>query len=163
MDKNKIGMIAPVAVASILMLAVLAAISSTNQAFAAENKRTELTISATPNGPAKTVENEIHVPVKFSGRLTSEGSGVAGVNIVITEGNETQQYHLTNAETDSSGHYGVVHDLPDHKKTYTIQAWAYPIWLPKGYEQSSALLGASAAAAAAFGVEAGIIIKEHNV
>ena len=56
MDKNKIVIIAPVAVTGILMLAVLAAMSSTNQAFAAE-KKTEVTISATQNGPTKTEES----------------------------------------------------------------------------------------------------------
>jgi len=50
MDKNKIVMIAPVAVAGILMLAILAAVSSNNQAFAAEKKRTELTISVSKKG-----------------------------------------------------------------------------------------------------------------
>jgi hypothetical protein len=144
MDKNKIVMIAPVAVAGILMLAVLAAMSSTNQAFAAE-KKTEVTISATQNGPAKTEESGTWVPVTLSGRLTSEGSGVAGATVALycddspcdreppSGGGRTLAY----ADTDSGGHYSVGVVLEDHNhKTYKIQAFTQHI-PSEGYEYSN--------------------------
>jgi len=127
MDKNKIVMIAPVAVAGILMLAVLAAISSTNQVFAAEKKRTELTISATPSGPAKTEEingfSQKWVPVTISGRLTSEGSGVAGAYVVVNC-LPSEEGECGSANTDSGGHYSVTASLnaTEPKSTHTIQA-----------------------------------------
>jgi hypothetical protein len=145
MDKSKIVMIAPVTVAAILMLAVLAAISSTNQVFAAE-KKTEVTISATQNGPAKTEENnETWVPVTLSGRLTSEGSGVAGATVALycddspcdreppSGGGRTLAY----ADTDSGGHYSVGVVLEDHNhKTHKIQAFTQHI-PSEGYEYSN--------------------------
>jgi hypothetical protein len=138
MDKNKIVMIAPVAVAGILMFAVLAAISSTNQIFAAEKKRTELTLSVSPSGPAKTEENnetkETHteVPVTISGRLTSEGSGVAGATIFIGSGEE----EINTTDTDSGGHYSIATEFPDHNSEHTIHAHTYHI--PSDYEESNA-------------------------
>ncbi len=132
-------MIAPVAIAGILIMAILAAISSTNQAFAADKKRTELTISASSTGgPAKTQEgNETHeaytdIPVKFSGRLTSEGSGVAGATIIINcDGEE-----FNTVDTDSGGHYSVGGELRDHGRTYEIDAWTQHI--SSDYNESSA-------------------------
>src|SRR5215831_4369391 len=124
MDKNKIVMIAPVAVAGILMMAVLAAISSTDQTFAAEKKRTELTISVSKNGPAKTEEingfSQKWVPVTISGRLTSDGSGVAGAHVVVN----CDEEECDSADTDSGGHYSVTASLnaTEPKSTHTIQA-----------------------------------------
>jgi len=132
MDTNKIVMIAPVAVAGILMLAVLAAMSSTNQALAAEKKRTELTISATQTGPAKNEANETKENVKFSGRLTSEGSGVAGATIAI----ECDGRECRSADTDNGGHYSVGAELPDHGTKYEIEALTEHI--PSDYENSNA-------------------------
>jgi len=123
MDKNKIVMIVH-AVAGILMLAILAMISSTNQAFAAEKKRTELTISATQKGPAKTEEingfSQKWVPVTISGRLTSDGSGVAGAHVVVN----CDEEECDSADTDSGGHYSVTASLnaTEPKSTHTIQA-----------------------------------------
>ncbi len=48
MNKNKIAMVAPIAVAVILILTVLAAISSTNQAFA-QKKTCALTLNVSPD------------------------------------------------------------------------------------------------------------------
>jgi hypothetical protein len=45
---NKIALLAPIAVAGILALAVLASISSNNQAFA-EEKPTQLTLNVSPD------------------------------------------------------------------------------------------------------------------
>jgi len=144
MDKNKIVIIAPVAVTGILMLAVLAAMSSTNQAFAAE-KKTEVTISATQNGPTKTEESGTWVPVTLSGRLTSEDSGVAGATVALycddspcdreppSGGGRTLAY----ADTDSGGHYSVGVVLEDHNhKTHKIQAFTQHI-PSEGYEYSN--------------------------
>jgi hypothetical protein len=109
-------------------------------------KPTELTISVTPTGPAKTVENNetketnLEVPVTISGRLTSEGSGVAGVEISIrgyqiAQGGSRQGTPVT----DGSGHYSVVHDLSYEKgqKTERIEASARSFPRP-GYEGSNA-------------------------
>jgi len=128
-------MIAPVAVVGILMLVVLAAMSSTNQALAAEKKRTELTISATPNGPSKTETNE--TDVTFSGRLTSEGSGVAGATIRICL-SEQERCGVGSrvVDTDSGGHYSVDTELSDH---VTHQIEASTVRIPGGgYEESKA-------------------------
>jgi hypothetical protein len=67
--------ITPIAVAGILALAVLALISSTNQALAQE-KPTELTLSVSPTTPGATSYD-------VKGRLTSEGSGVGGATITF--------------------------------------------------------------------------------
>src|SRR5215469_17982104 len=111
MDKNKIVMIAPVAVAGILMLAVLAAISSTNQAFA-QAKPTTLSLGANPNRGTVGSNTGI-LPVSLSGTLISEGSGVAGATITFTgvPGDTT---------TDSGGHYGIRVHLSHG--THTIEA-----------------------------------------
>jgi hypothetical protein len=75
MIKKKITMVAPIAVAGILTLSVLAVISSTNQAFAQE-KPTELTLSVSPTTPGASSYD-------VKGRLTSEGSGVGGATITF--------------------------------------------------------------------------------
>lgn len=75
MIKKKITMVAPIAVAGILTLSVLAAISSTNQAFAQE-RPTELTLSLSPTTPGASSYD-------VKGRLTSEGSGVGGATITF--------------------------------------------------------------------------------
>src|SRR5215469_11825665 len=142
MDKNKIVMIAPVAVAGILMLAVLAAMSSTNQVFAAEKKPTELTLSAAASGPVKTTENnetkETHteVPVTISGRLTSEGSGVAGATIFIGGGKGGEGEEINSTDTDSGGHYSIATEFSDHNSEHTINAHTYKI--PSDYKESNA-------------------------
>src|SRR5215469_8397928 len=160
MDHKPFAVIAPVAIAAILILGILSGISSTaaaqlsklvkspyvsktgatKTAYRAQGasngkKRTELTISATQTGPAKTEENtptgEIYilVPVTLSGRLTSEGSGVkcspfcggdstTGAQVVFNcddnscwgEERTNTGAHVTvsSTDTDSGGHYSVV-------------------------------------------------------
>ena len=67
-------MIAAAAVAAILGLAILAVISSTNQAFA-QAKPTTLTLGAYPSkGKVGATTGTLHV--SLSGQLISEGSGV---------------------------------------------------------------------------------------
>jgi len=183
MDKNKIVMIAPVAVAAILMLGILAAAGnaqeSSNTSSSQETsktgngatsptssqetnktgngatsptssqessngkKPTELTLSATQTGPAKNEANETKDNVKFSGRLTSEGSGVAGATIAIDcDGNE-----CVSADTDSGGHYSVGTELSE-SQTYvagelvasnnTHEIFALTEHIPSGYEKSNA-------------------------
>ncbi|MFZ0511334.1 MAG: hypothetical protein WAM14_06995 [Candidatus Nitrosopolaris sp.] len=107
-----ISVIAPVAVAGILTLAILAAISSTNQAFA-QAKPTALSLGAYPN-KGKVGANTGTLPVSLSGQLTSEGSGVAGATISfsgVDHGSTT---------TDSGGHYGIGVRLGPG--THTIEA-----------------------------------------
>jgi hypothetical protein len=72
-----IAMIAPVAVAGILMLAILAA--TTGLAFAQE-KPTELTLNVSPT----TVLSGSTAPISVTGKLTSGGSGVGGATITFT-------------------------------------------------------------------------------
>ncbi len=68
MDKNKIVMIAPVAVAVILMLVILAAISSTNQAFAAATTATTLTLQVQQSTKTLGKASDM-VPLTISGKL----------------------------------------------------------------------------------------------
>jgi hypothetical protein len=112
------------------MLATLATISSTNQAFAADKKRTELTISVSKNGPAKTDEGGTWVPLTISGRLTSGGSGVAGATIILNSDGE----EIDTANTDSGGHYTHAASLKAEK--HEIDAWTQHI--PSDYNESSA-------------------------
>jgi len=104
-----------------------------------EGKRTELTISATPTGPAK----GLNIPVKISGRLTSEGSGVAGATIRITSwanictGEDCTEMAPHDARTDSGGHYSIATTISgDKKSTYSINAMTKHI--PSNYEDSKA-------------------------
>jgi hypothetical protein len=111
MNKNKIA--GPVAVTGILMLAVLATISSTNQALA-QAKPTSLSLGAFPN-KGKVGATTGTLPVSLSGKLTSEGSGVGEASITITGIGEEK--HLT---TNEFGSYSTFVHLPPG--TYTIQA-----------------------------------------
>src|SRR5215831_5182814 len=74
-------------------------------------KRTELTISASPNGPDKIEGTVTWVPVTLSGRLTSEGSGVAGALILFSCDGEPCEFQgksaVSGTNTDSGGHYSV--------------------------------------------------------
>ena len=90
-----------------------------------EGKRTELTVSVTPTGPT----NGLNVPVKISGRLTSEGLGVAGATIRITSwanictGEDCEEIAPHDASTDSGGHYSFATTISgDKKSTYAINA-----------------------------------------
>jgi len=106
--------IASVAVAGILILATLAPISSTNQAFA-QTTSTSLSIGAFPNkgevGSAGTLR------VSLSGQLTSEGSPVGGATIHITGTGEGKQFTVT---TNEFGSYSTFVDLA--AGTHDIQA-----------------------------------------
>jgi hypothetical protein len=106
-----ISVIAPVAVAGILTLSVLTAISSTNQAFGL--KPTSLSLGAYPN-KGKVGANTGTLPVSLSGTLTSEGSGVSGATITFTG----VEHGATT--TDSGGHYGIGVRLGPG--THTIEA-----------------------------------------
>lgn len=70
MYKNKVTTVASVSLAAILTLSVLAAISSTNQAFA-QAKPTTLTLGAFPN-KGKVGANTGTLPVSLFGKLTSD-------------------------------------------------------------------------------------------
>jgi hypothetical protein len=99
------------------------------RAQGAGKKRTELTISASPNGPDKIGGSVTWVPVILSGRLTSDGSGVAGAMILFSCGGEscygdsavanpTAHYDaglIHYATTDSGGHY-IIGALSGHKE-----------------------------------------------
>jgi len=72
-------------------------------------KRTELTLSASPNGPAKNEGGITWAPVTLSGRLTCEGSGVAGAMIMFScDGEPCELQNASSAATtDSGGHYSI--------------------------------------------------------
>ena len=94
-----ISVIAAVGVAGILTLSLLAAISSTNQAFA--QKPTELTVAMSPDS---TVAHKYHA----TGKLTSEGKGVGGatINLDWTMGGSFKGSKWTSStETNSDGTY----------------------------------------------------------
>ncbi|MGA9154730.1 MAG: hypothetical protein WBZ36_29455 [Candidatus Nitrosopolaris sp.] len=96
-------------------------------------KRTELTISATPTGPAKGLNIPVKISVKISGRLTSEGSGVAGATIRIW----SFYTRPHDASTDSGGHYSVATTISrEETSTYEIDAMTKHI--PSNYEDSKA-------------------------
>jgi hypothetical protein len=60
------------------------------------------------------------VPGSISGRLPSEGSGVAGATIIIN----CDEEECDTADTDSGGHYSVAASLnaTEPKSTHTIEA-----------------------------------------
>ena len=95
-----ISVIAAVGVAGILTLSVLAAISSTNRAFA--QKPTELTVGMSPDTRGKS-------QYYATGKLTSEGKGVGGATITfdwIGNGVLTAGVEMTsNIKTNSDGTY----------------------------------------------------------
>jgi hypothetical protein len=114
MYKNKVTTVASVSLAAILTLSVLAAISSTNQAFA-QAKPTTLTLGAFPN-KGKVGANTGTLPVSLFGKLTSEGSDVAGASITLS-GTAEGTKHLT---TDQFGSYATSTHLGPG--THTIDA-----------------------------------------
>ena len=109
-----ISVIAAVVVAGILTLSILAAISSTNQAFG-QATSTSLSLGAFPNkgkvGSAGTLR------VSLSGKLTSEGSPVDAATIHITGTGEGKQFTVT---TNEFGSYSTFVDLASG--THEIQA-----------------------------------------
>jgi hypothetical protein len=97
MYRNKIIMVASIALAGILTLSVLAALSSTNRALA--QKPTELTINVSPSD-TKTASS-YHV----DGRLICEGSGVGGASISFISVYFAKIPGLANTVTHSDGTY----------------------------------------------------------
>jgi len=79
-----ISVIAPAAIAGILIMAILAAISSTNHVFA-QAKPTTLWIGTYPcceRQASRGTDHKVAVQT-FTGQLLSEGSGVGGATIHI--------------------------------------------------------------------------------
>jgi len=97
------AIVTPIAVAGILALPVLAAISLTNHVFA--QKPTQLTIVVSPH-----IVGESSYQV--TGRLTSEGVGLGGatINFTWTNGNSAVEI-LSPTQTNSHGFYGVTGSL----------------------------------------------------
>ena len=108
-----ISVIAAVTVAGILMLALLATISSTNQAFA-QAKPTILSLGSSPtSGHAGTRTGTL--PVSLFGKLTSDHSPVKGASIIITGTGEGKQFSVT---TNQFGSYGS-HVVITNKDSYS--------------------------------------------
>ena len=138
MDKNKIVMIAPVAVAVILMLVILAAISSTNQAFAADKTATTLTLQIQKSTKTLGKASDT-VPLTISGKLWTKDFSrtIPGATIsVCVIGKE-----CSTSDTDSDGHYSVSTSLNPicptiqcHSSTNTIEASTVKV--PDNYEGS---------------------------
>jgi len=95
-----ISVIAVVTVAGILMLAILATISSINHVFA-QAKPTILSGSCPTSGHVGAHTGTL--PVSLFGKLTSEGSPVDGASIMITGTGEGKQFSVT---TNQFGSYG---------------------------------------------------------
>ena len=96
-----ISVIAAVTVAGILMLAILAAISSTNQAFA-QAKPTILSLGSSPTSGHVGAHTGTLL-VSLFGKLTSDHSPVDGASIIITGTGEGKQFSVT---TNQFGSYG---------------------------------------------------------
>jgi len=96
-----ISVIAAVTVAGILMmLAILATISSTNQTFA-QAKTTILSLGSPTSGHVGAHTGTL--PVSLFGKLTSDHSPVKGASIIITGTGEGKQFSVI---TNQFGSYG---------------------------------------------------------
>jgi hypothetical protein len=98
MIKKLIAVVMPISVVGVLTLAVLALITSTNQALAQE-KPTELTLSVSPTTPGASSYD-------VKGRLTSEGSGVGGATTTFRTLVSAAVSGLGPMVTHSDGSYG---------------------------------------------------------
>jgi hypothetical protein len=97
-----ISVIAALTVAGILMmLAILATISSTNQTFA-QAKITILSLGSSPTSGHVGAHTGI-LPVSLFGKLTSDHSPVKGASIIITGTGEGKQFSVI---TNQFGSYG---------------------------------------------------------
>ena len=96
-----ISMIAAVTVAGILMLDMLATISSTNQTFA-QAKATILSLGSSPTSGHVGAHSGT-LPVNLFGKLTSDHSPVKGASIIITGTGEGKQFSVI---TNQFGSYG---------------------------------------------------------
>jgi hypothetical protein len=111
MIKKKITIVASIALAGILALSVLAAISITNQAFAQE-KPTQLTLNVSPDTKGAT-------SYSLTGKLTSDGIGLPGKDII-----------LTSSKLNYMGKFGIAVTGPDGEYSFTttkplsiVSAW----------------------------------------
>jgi hypothetical protein len=95
------SVIAAVTVAGILMLAILATISSTNQTFA-QAKTTILSLGSSPTSGHVGAHTGT-LPVSLFGKLTSDHSPVKGASIIITGTGEGKQFSVI---TNQFGSYG---------------------------------------------------------
>ncbi len=96
-----ISVIAAVTVAGILMLSILATISSTNQTFA-QAKTTILSLGSSPTSGHVGAHTGI-LPVSLFGKLTSDHSPVKGASIIISGTGEGKQFSVI---TNQFGSYG---------------------------------------------------------
>jgi hypothetical protein len=108
-----ISVIAAVTVAGILMLAILAAISSANQAFA----QAKSTILSLGSSPTRHVDANTDTLPLF-GKLTSDHSPVDGASIIITGTGEGKQFSVT---TNQLGSYSTFTHLGPG--THKIEAY----------------------------------------
>lgn len=99
-----ICMIAPLVVAGILTLSILAVMSSTNQAFA-EEKPTQLTLNVSPDTQGAS-------SYSLTGKLTSEGNGLAGKDIILTSSRLNYMGKLGIAVTGPDGEYSFTTTKP---------------------------------------------------
>ena len=96
-----ISVISAVTLVGILMLAILATISSTNQTLA-QAKPTILSLGSSPtSGHAGAHTGTL--PVSLFGKLTSDHSPVEGASVIITGTGEDKQFSVI---TNQFGSYG---------------------------------------------------------
>lgn len=119
----------------ILMLVVLAAISSTNQAFAAATTATTLTLQVQKSTKTLGKVSDM-VPLTISGKLWTKdfSRAIPGATIsVCVSGKE-----CGTSDTDSDGHYSVSTSLKPivERSTYTVKASTLKV--PDNYEESEA-------------------------
>ena len=96
-----ISVISAVTLVGILMLAILATISSTNQTIA-QAKPTILSLGSSPtSGHAGAHTGTL--PVSLFGKLTSDHSPVEGASVIITGTGEDKQFSVI---TNQFGSYG---------------------------------------------------------
>src|SRR5215467_16200758 len=111
-----ISVISAVTLVGILMLAILATISSTNQTLA-QAKPTILSLGSSPTSGHVGAHTGT-LPVSLFGKLTSEGSPVDGASIMITGTGEGKQFSVT---TNQFGSYSTVTHLSP--STHKIEAY----------------------------------------
>ena len=111
-----ISVITAVTVAGILIMAILATISSTNQAFA-QAKPTILSLGSFPTSGHVGAHTGT-LPVNLFGKLTSEGSPVDGASIMITGTGEGKQFSVI---TNQFGSYSTFTHLGPG--THKIEAY----------------------------------------
>jgi hypothetical protein len=108
-----ISVIASVALAGILTLSILAGISLTNQAFGA--KPTELTLNVSPDTQGAS-------SYQLTGKLTSEGEGLAGKEIELTSSTQPGVGKLGITKTGPDGSYSFTTTLPSQAIIH-VSAW----------------------------------------